>query len=249
MDSRIGRKSAAFISSLRGHGEIESLFDYIPDIVFFLKDRKRRLVHGNEALIRLLGERSFDKIYGKTGYDYYPRNIADAFDEDDCLVIEKARPIVDRVELLINEHGNIAWHCTTKLPLHAKDGQVVGLKGYTRQIREAEKTLHPFESLQPVIEYINQHIHAVVEVKELAAISRLSESQFRRKFKKVFRLSPVQFLLKLRILKACSLLRSSALTIGEVSDQCGFESQNYFARYFRQQMGSTPRDYRKRYSP
>lgn len=249
MSARIEKKSAAFINSLRGHGEIEALFEHIPDIVFFLKDRKRRLVHGNEALIKLLGERSFDAIYGKTGYDYYPRSIADAFDEDDRRVIEEGCPIVDRIELLINEHGNIAWHSTTKLPLHAKDGQIVGLKGHTRRIREAEKTLHPFERLQPVIEYINRHIDAVVEVRELAAISGLSESQFRRKFKQVFRLSPVQFLLKLRILKACSLLRSTALTIGEVSDQCGFESQNYFARYFRQQMGSTPRDYRKRSSP
>jgi AraC-like DNA-binding protein len=94
---------------------------------------------------------------------------------------------------------------------------------------------------------LNRHLHTVVEVRELAAISRLLESQFRRKFKQVFRLSPVQFLLQLRILKAGSLLRSGSLTIGEVSDRCGFESQNYFARYFRQQMGSTPRDYRKRY--
>ena len=82
-----------------------------------------------------------------------------------------------------------------------------------------------------------------------ATISGLSESQFRRKFKQVFRLPPVQFILKLRILNAYSLLRSGSLTIGEVSNQCGFESQNYFARYFRQQMGGTPRDYRRQYFP
>ncbi len=136
----------------------------------------------------------------------------------------------------------MALHDQASTPCNRRPGH-----GLERVYPEAEKTLHPFEGLQPVIDYIHQHIHSVVEVGRLATISGLSESQFRRKFKQVFRLPPVQFILKLRILKACSLLRSGSLTIGEVSDQCGFESQNYFARYFRQQMGSTPRDYRRRY--
>lgn len=248
MNPQINKNTSAFINSLRGHGEVESLFDYIPDIVFFLKDKERRLVGGNDALIKLLGENSFDNIYGKTGYDYFPKNIADAFDEDDCFVIENKSPIIDRIELLINEHGHIVWHCTTKLPLYAKNGRVIGLKGYTRQIKEAEKIAHPFKDLQPVIEYIRQNIHRVVEVEKLVAISQLSESQFRRKFKQVFRLSPIKLILKLRIMKACGLLRSSALTISEISDLCGFENQNYFSRYFRQQMGGAPREYRKRYT-
>jgi YesN/AraC family two-component response regulator len=46
--------------------------------------------------------------------------------------------------------------------------------------------------------------------------------------------------------RACELLMSSSLTIGEIGAQLGYEDPMYFSRLFRKKIGIPARDYRRR---
>ena len=222
------------------------LFEHVPGVVFFTKDRACRLMTGNHALLSLLGQTSMETVIGKTGYHFFPKGIADGFETDDQQVMSNGgNPLIDLVELIIDENGTVSWFATTKLPLYDAGGEVVGLMGLTRNLRHADQRLHPFAKLMPVINLMRTSFTKEIEVPTMAKLVGLSPSQFRRTFKSLFRVSPLQFILRLRIQHAANLLRTTRLNVGEVSDNCGFDDQSYFARQFQKHMGVSPTEYRK----
>jgi AraC-like DNA-binding protein len=235
----------SFLATLRSRGEFESLFDHLPDVCFFVKDSQSRLMMGNQALLRLLRQDSFETVIGRTGSDFFPKGIADAFHTDDQIVIQGKTPIHERVELLVDESGNVSWFCTTKLPLHGKDGRVAGLKGVTRKLGKATPRLHPFSKLMPALDIISRDYSSAIEVNHLARQCHLSPSQFRRTFRRLLGKSPLQFILDVRLQAAADLLMDSSLSVTEIARRCGFNEPNYFTRQFRQHIGISPSEYRK----
>ena len=85
-----------------------------------------------------------------------------------------------------------------------------------------------------------------IDLGQLADESGFSLPHFIRSFTAVYGLSPLQYILQLRISRAAELLERTALSISQIGDQCGFEDSNYFSRVFRKRMGCSPRPYRNR---
>ncbi|MEO9894272.1 helix-turn-helix domain-containing protein [Aurantibacter sp.] len=77
-------------------------------------------------------------------------------------------------------------------------------------------------------------------VSELAAAMNMSRSNLLRKIKKQTELSASQFIRKVRLEKGKELLKTSSLTISEISYQVGFGSTSYFIKCFREQYGYSP---------
>jgi AraC-like DNA-binding protein len=73
----------------------------------------------------------------------------------------------------------------------------------------------------------------------------MSEPNFRRQFRSVMGISPQAYLLDLRLHMACSLLRSSALSILTISQETGFETLSSFNRAFRACFKTSPREWRR----
>lgn len=84
-----------------------------------------------------------------------------------------------------------------------------------------------------------------VDLKQLAERHGYSAAHFTRLFRKVYGLSPLQYILQQRLGRAAALLRDGELSISETAWRCGFTDSNYFSRLFRSKMGMSPRDYRK----
>ena len=72
----------------------------------------------------------------------------------------------------------------------------------------------------------------------------LSVRQVGRKFRATFQSTPRDFLMRMRILHACSLLQRTTLPITAVALQSGFYDHSDFARQFRRQMGLSATEYR-----
>jgi AraC-like DNA-binding protein len=235
----------AFLASLKNRGEFETLFDHLAEICFFVKDSQSRLMMGNQALLKLLRQDSFETVIGRSGADFFPKGIADAFHADDRIVIQGKTPIHERVELMLDEEGSVCWFCTTKLPLFGRDGRVAGLKGVTRKLGKANPRLHPFNRMMPALDIICQEYSSNIDLNTLARECHLSPSQFRRTFRKLFGRSPLQFILNVRLQAAADLLTDSSLSVTEIALECGFNEPNYFTRQFRQHIGISPSEYRK----
>ena len=65
-----------------------------------------------------------------------------------------------------------------------------------------------------------------------------------RLFKKFTGMTPGRYLQNRRLTEVCELLRDSKLSVKEIAQLCGFESQNYLGRIFKQTLGVTPVQYR-----
>lgn len=116
------------------------------------------------------------------------------------------------------------------------------------QSEDTERTgeLHPDkERFQDVIHYIQEHYDSELRLSELAEILAVSESQFSRLFHHAFGMTAFQYILRLRVQRACELLQNSQEKIASVAMDCGFGNISHFNRVFLQWVHCTPREYRE----
>lgn len=99
--------------------------------------------------------------------------------------------------------------------------------------------------MQKVVEYINSHISEELGIDEICSAVHISKYHFCRQFKKTMGLTVMQYILKTRIVAAKSLLEDGGLSVGEISEKCGFCSVSYFCRVFKEDTGLTPLQYRR----
>lgn len=79
-------------------------------------------------------------------------------------------------------------------------------------------------------------------LEELADVSGLSVSSFKRVFKEVAGIPPHAYILRKRIDYAQSLLRKGERTVTDIAFECGFPSSQYFATVFKRVTGLTPNE-------
>jgi AraC-like DNA-binding protein len=105
------------------------------------------------------------------------------------------------------------------------------------------------QTLQKLLDYINRNLENELAVKDLAELAGISEPHLYAQFKKYLKLSPHQYIMRRRLLKAKRLLVSSPSGIKEISFECGFANIECFYRAFKKQCGLSPGSYRSRYMP
>jgi AraC-like DNA-binding protein len=86
-----------------------------------------------------------------------------------------------------------------------------------------------------------------LDVPALAREAHASRAHFIRSFKQAFGETPHQHLLRRRIERAKELLRSTGLSVTEVSITVGFRSLGSFSTAFRALVGQSPSDYARRF--
>ncbi len=94
------------------------------------------------------------------------------------------------------------------------------------------------------IAHIESHFAEPVALAELVEISGMSRRSFIRTFESVMGDSPIRYLIRVRIQRACRLLLQTEESITGIAMQVGFSDSNYFARQFKIINGVTPRSYR-----
>lgn len=94
---------------------------------------------------------------------------------------------------------------------------------------------------QKVIEaYIDDRLAEPISNSELAACAHLSESHFYVQFKRQFLMTPQNFVLKQRLLKARHLLENTEQSILMIAHEVGFADASSLTRAFRRIFGITP---------
>lgn len=95
--------------------------------------------------------------------------------------------------------------------------------------------------------YIEQHYNEDITVKHLAALGNMSVSSFNRRFHKETNLTPIDYLIEIRIEKSKKLLRRKDVPITEIAMRCGFNSSSHFSSCFHRLTNITPTEYRNSY--
>lgn len=120
----------------------------------------------------------------------------------------------------------------------------IGIRLFTeiiamKESRKAEKNTHE----------IKLHTIAVALSKGLPLESLLyengySERTFYREWKKIFTLSPKEYVLRMQVERACSLLSGSEKSPADIALECGFRDTVHFYKIFQKKMHTTPRCFR-----
>jgi AraC-like DNA-binding protein len=99
------------------------------------------------------------------------------------------------------------------------------------------------DEIQTSINYMNQYFGEKITIESLSKLANMSESNFNRIFKKETGISPIDYLINVRIKKSKKFLREKTNTITEISMNCGFYSLSHFSSCFTKQLGMSPSDY------
>jgi AraC-like DNA-binding protein len=232
-----------FLAAIAPESSYQLLFNLMPGVTFFAKDRQSRLMAANAHFYQRFGFRTEAELVGADDYQLVPPRLAEHFRRDDEEVMSTGRPKLNIAELFFNTQGIPDWFITHKIPVFNRQGQVIGVMGTSQSYAEAKTVLQPYLAIDQAVTWIRQHFREKITVSQLAAHVHLSERQLNRRFVETFGFSPQAFILKVRLQAACELLQQGDHRISEVAREAGFPDQSAFGLHFRQHMGMTPLAY------
>lgn len=234
------RESAEFSAE-----QVLALFDALPEVQLFVKDRASRFVKVNEAWLALHGCRSAAAAIGKTDYDFHPPALADQYVAEDQRVMRSGKPLRDQPWLVADHTGMPQWYLCTKLPLFDAAGRVSGIAGILQPFGHAGHAPDEYRRLTPALEYVVANHRRRLTVGDLARRADLSASQLQREFRRLFGMTVGDYVLRLRLLMARRRLRATTDAVGRIATDCGFYDQAHFTRAFKKHTGQTPIEYRR----
>lgn len=96
------------------------------------------------------------------------------------------------------------------------------------------------------IELMNRRCTAELTVNELADYEGMSRGAFSREFARNFGIPPKQYLERMLMRRAETLLRQPGMNVRTTAERLRFSSEFYFSRFFRRHAGVSPDEFRRR---
>jgi AraC-like DNA-binding protein len=233
-------------TAIRAAGFVAELFDRLPDVVFFAKDRLGRYAAVNDTLAQRLGRRRKEDVLGRTTRDLFPAPLGELYLEQDLAVCRSGVPLADVLELHLYPDGSEGWCLTYKTPVRSARDEVVGLVGISRDVRTVVADRDSLADLAEALRLVRESFGEPLRVDRLAAVAQLSVYRFGRRIRSLFGLTPAQLVAKTRIDAARTMLAGEDRSVAEIALACGYCDQSAFTRQFKRLVGLTPTQYRQR---
>ncbi len=238
----------SFLRSLAPASPVYALFDRLPGVSFFAKDKQFRIVCASQHFVERFGLANEGAILGKSDFDLFPARLAEAFRRDDEEVLATGKPKWHIVELFFNRQGLPDWFVTDKMPAFDRKGRTIGVMGIVRAHGSAPHEIPARQQIAKAVEHIRNNFRQRISVDTLAALTHVSSRQLHRKFVETFGLGPQAMIMKLRVQAACEMLGDADVPVSEVARTLGFADQSSFTQHFHRHMGVTPLKYRRQFT-
>ena len=105
-----------------------------------------------------------------------------------------------------------------------------------------------FNEIERATHYFNENYNKDISIEQYAVEHLMSKNWFINCFKKIMKVTPMQYILQLRISTAKNLLESSTKNISEIADAIGYDNPLYFSRLFTKYVGVSPKEYRNNFN-
>lgn len=102
--------------------------------------------------------------------------------------------------------------------------------------------------LRKIRDYMLENIEKNPSIAEIARAASMSESDFYRRYKQVFGISPKKDMLNVKIERAQDLLVSTDLSVESVAERLGYSTPEQFIKQFKLYCGLTPAKFRKEHA-
>lgn len=128
------------------------LLDSIPAWVFF-KDTENKFIRVNKTFADIMGM-SKEQLEGKSMFELYPKDQAEAFWKDDKEVIASGKPKVNIIEPMQSPKGILCVQ-TDKIPYRNTQGNIVGIIGFAIDITERKKAEDKIQKMNEELKELN----------------------------------------------------------------------------------------------
>ncbi|MBP3325218.1 MAG: helix-turn-helix transcriptional regulator [Coprococcus sp.] len=140
---------------------------------------------------------------------------------------------------------NDGWYIHSKLLILEIISKIyqAGLMLPTESV-QSEEERQKIQHYKSVVSYMEENYNKQITLQNLADTIPCNSQYLCRFFKDISGYSPIQYLINLRLNRACYLLEHTSKSVLEVALDCGFENVSYFIRKFKETKGCTPKEYR-----
>lgn len=111
------------------------------------------------------------------------------------------------------------------------------------------EALNNFAEFSDIIQYISKNCTAATSIKELAVMHGSSREHFTRRFSKIIGISPKQYLNNALLNRAIQMILKDDLLSKEIASELEFSNEFYFSRFFKKNMGFSPRVFKRIHFP
>ena len=118
----------------------------------------------------------------------------------------------------------------------------------TTNLRKSSKSMDPTDSMRmkQMMNYVHDNFREKIYLEEIASSAGISPRECARCFKRQIGFTPMDYLNQYRVKMAADELKTSDRSICAIGEGCGFASDSYFGKIFRQYMNCSAREYRKK---
>lgn len=149
------------------------------------------------------------------------------------LVIEEAEKEKSGSGIIVNKLGEILFVCTLRAYIEKNKS----IKGFIAAIQD--------ERISKVLKEIHSSPQNDWKIEQLAKIAAMSRTSFSNRFKSLTGETPFNYITQWRLLQAKELLEESSLSVGEIAEQVGYQSEAAFSRVFKKRVSLTPLKFRQ----
>jgi AraC-like DNA-binding protein len=247
MDTGSRQLQNCFFDRLDDFTEILRAFEYLPDSLFMIKDRSSTYVFMSRCLREAIGLPGGMEVVGKTDFNLFPKIVAESYRQNDRLVLDEGRTLVNEIHAGGFSTGTPKWFFSSKFPLRDRDGAICGLFTTNQRYEEVMGGDDDLNRLLPAIDHMTKAYADKITNAELARMCGFSESHFMRLFKERMSLTPRAFLEQVRMFHAIEAIKHRATSIAGIAIDCGFYDHSSFVKRFKAFTGVTPLLYRRNF--
>lgn len=147
------------------------------------------------------------------------------------------------------EQNTLTWLRSLLTQLHACTNEMdfaLLLGALLKTLGNCGKQEVQFGQMGQIVGYINQNFAEIENIDQIAKQFYISKYHLCRVFKKTMHVTLIEYINQVRLKNARRLLEISEYGIGEIALRCGYSSTAYFGCVFKENLGETPSEYRKR---
>lgn len=114
-----------------------------------------------------------------------------------------------------------------------------------QQESQPEAYVRNVDRIKSMVGFIEEHYAQELTIEQIAQSGGVSQREAQREFAAHVGSRPMEYLNNHRLFMASKLLKGTDASISEVARSCGFGSQSYFTKRFRERYGHTPSEHRR----
>lgn len=223
----------------KGRQPINSLFYILEGSFFLTVDGKKKLVSSGN-LVSFPNNMDFEREM-ISPILFYNVQISDNFDLPRGYVhVEDHNRLVSSLEYMtkLSSRNDVS----KELINHYLNDIFIQLKLEVMQSQSIDNSI-----VKKAIEYFEYNLARKISLSEVASYVGISVTGLTEHFKAATSITPIKYLIMMRIKKAESLLCSSKVTLSQIASECGYENAFYLSKSFKKEKGISPKEYRLKY--